>query len=1131
MLAYVFPPVAILAQSWQMILFLWLCGLFMASVADTLRDRILYLCRASRCLTKAELDEVVCTGQLAKEFLLEQAYGFVRSAGTAPVLLQYQGDGTPQLVRHRCVSQVTSHRVVVREGGAGKEFFCQAAFLVMDLDQQLRHRMVVCEPRVLDGKTNWHLQTAIREFFPWLHKAGHTAGINIQVFALDRAPLSAVARRLRQAHHLYWRSVESRAEDPHWALHEQASWTLFVGCGCHDVHNGALHGLMSLVTYPELLKDLHVGIASIRNGYVDIHTHLGSWLKSTLLFVEHPAGTEEDFVFFWTLLGVEPDIAQQLAERRIMFRLGKLEVWDRFRGDAEVLPFITGTMLLVMQFRKFTEGRFLSIGSIMRNLVSSLALGLGSLLQYTLDDPKVSSYYLGGTARFNASVFRYAGVAALATRPADAVLSALFEDDRAVLHCHRYRTAMDEEVAYLWSVPDKVWSFVVEALPAEVSSIELRSDTIRSAAVSCAYISKVFFGPLRQLPWSLATSENIEAQVLDLWSLDEPPLDDTAARIWQLGRVGFDLADVVRAVRLFRQVRFSTTVAEQIHGITSALHRYHKMYAEGTLAMRALLSYFKQLLPEEGVRDRREEMSLRRWVAMDRRQPRRVSGYSLFCGSWVQQFKQSTSPSSPLPRSYLNHAMKAAAREWWHVTTPEVRHAWNNRAIFRRDENVGILAGDLATELAMEAIHGMRDEQEDMDLSEFGPVVRFDTCRLSQDELLCLALALQDGPTKAEVHRRRAAQREPPGVPCDAARQAMVDLGDLGANLELKLPDCQAWERTVALVRDRMDMCVLAFGSLVTWQYYLFLYASRSPFFVGLAPLRLVEHPRSEFQLEQRFAPLSGCEPFDWMWRLLPGEFIHSFELQGVVGEGVLVIPHAVAFHRGYIASHGRPMSLAAFAAFIPAASGASKTVRDRSSTGANDDLSLGERFPWTRRWAREGGGDRGASGCPSVPVAESGLSDEQIEDISTKVDLMRRGWHDEHGHGATDFRCELTGGAWAKANLGVEIDGVRASARGMAMGFCSDFGLTKSASHSFKVYGERLANVLALEWCCKMQFFFDSFQAEGADTLCSDVFLATYKASVAFERSCSEEPRSEGRFHARADLLRALKPSSGKMD
>ena len=105
-----------------------------------------------------------------------------------------------------------------------------------------------------------------------------------------------------------------------------------------------------------------------------------------------------------------------------------------------------------------------------------------------------------GMRRFNAAVVRYAGVAALATRPADAILTPLFEDDRAVLRYHEYRFAMGEEMTYLWSVPSTFWSLLADALPAEATGIQLRSDTIRAAAVSCAYITRVLFGPFDSGP-------------------------------------------------------------------------------------------------------------------------------------------------------------------------------------------------------------------------------------------------------------------------------------------------------------------------------------------------------------------------------------------------------------------------------------------------------------------------------------------------------------------------------------------------------------------------------------------------------------------------------------------------------
>ena len=137
----------------------------------------------------------------------------------------------------------------------------------------------------------------------------------------------------------------------------------------------------------------------------------------------------------------------------------------------------------------------------------------------------------------------------------------------------------------------------------------------------------------------------------------------------------------------------------------------------------------------------------------------------------------------------------------------------------------------------------------------------------------------------------------------------------------------------------------------------------------------------------------------------------------------------------------------------------------------------------------------------------------------------MRREWHADHGHGSADFRTELTGGAWAKANLGCDIDGVRSSARGLAAQFCTDFGFCKSSSYSFKVYGERLSNILSLEWAAKMQFFYDGYLEGGADHCCSEGYIASYKPTAPYFDAREDTPLANHKFHARCRQIDDLKP------
>ena len=135
--------------------------------------RIRELARASRPLSTAEVEEAVRIGELTEDVLRDACHRLLRRSGTRPVLYQYQGDGTPQLVRRRTVASVGPHRRLVREGGSGTEFLCQIAFFLTEsqIGEPIA-QVLLSEPRVMGGKTSWHLHTARREFWPWLRKSG-----------------------------------------------------------------------------------------------------------------------------------------------------------------------------------------------------------------------------------------------------------------------------------------------------------------------------------------------------------------------------------------------------------------------------------------------------------------------------------------------------------------------------------------------------------------------------------------------------------------------------------------------------------------------------------------------------------------------------------------------------------------------------------------------------------------------------------------------------------------------------------------------------------------------------------------------------------------------------------------------
>eukprot|EP00971_Amphidinium_carterae_P297233 5904996-Amphidinium_carterae.2 len=79
-----------------------------------------------------------------------------------------------------------------------------------------------------------------------------------------------------------------------------------------------------------------------------------------------------------------------------------------------------------MRWQKYSDSRWLTVGSCSRSLVASLLAGVLSLVSYVQRDPQVSLYYLNGFDRLSRSVREFVAVAsdvALVPLVPDALLS------------------------------------------------------------------------------------------------------------------------------------------------------------------------------------------------------------------------------------------------------------------------------------------------------------------------------------------------------------------------------------------------------------------------------------------------------------------------------------------------------------------------------------------------------------------------------------------------------------------------------------------------------------------------------------------------------------------------------------
>ena len=91
-------------------------------------------------------------------------------------------------------------------------------------------------------------------------------------------------------------------------------WVVTTGCALHDAHNSLKWAMHVHFQDTDLLQDVFIVAASVRNSYGLLCDRLGRWLREKVTFVladQLPPMQERDELC--TSLGAEPELAETLA--------------------------------------------------------------------------------------------------------------------------------------------------------------------------------------------------------------------------------------------------------------------------------------------------------------------------------------------------------------------------------------------------------------------------------------------------------------------------------------------------------------------------------------------------------------------------------------------------------------------------------------------------------------------------------------------------------------------------------------------------------------------------------------------------------------------------------------------------
>ena len=125
--------------------------------------------------------------------------------------------------------------------------------------------------------------------------------------------------------------------------------------------------------------------------------------------------------------------------------------------------------------------------------------------------------------------------------------------------------------------------------------------------------------------------------------------------------------------------------------------------------------------------------------------------------------------------------------------------------------------------------------------------------------------------------------------------------------------------------------------------------------------------------------------------------------------------------------------------------------------------------------WAGQAAGSSGKAKDKPVHLLVVGDDDETIQELFDALEKMRCAYFLEGDPAPTEFKVSLLHGESTRRLTGKEADAFQGSARGsVAIKWCERHGLNQSSRYGLTEWKSDGSSKMALEWCRKMQHFFN---------------------------------------------------------
>jgi hypothetical protein len=1015
-----------------------------------------------------------------------------------PMLACYISDGWARMIQSTTVTKLNvgnSYLRVTRRGRFRHEFLCQrGVFLCDPFDGTHLSHLLLSEPVGLKlGGRAVHVFTAACEFMSTLRQSGHR-GLCWNVYLQDGLLHSILTRFFKARHELYY------TRGPELGLHAQelhdTDLTVTIRCSSHSCSNSLGHGLKVVSKKDFLVDELHIVTASYLNAASQLYTDLDDWLSLRLRFETQPTGTIKQRRAFWSHFCDNFDIVELLVASDIRSEGGFVVAANWVSTLMEPHDTIAGLLRYLYRWKKFIETRWCGSKESSILLLRSLAAGAECLALDSLEHAPVQHMHLGGIRRASPQVKLLAVVAAFAGGPADALLHALFEDDRLLLRAVEYRSILDDGLRYLCELDMYIWKRVSAIISPDFDVREVIHLTFKASLISCAYMWFMLFKQLLFSPLSL-TQGDIVSNVAALAVGIQSGLEDVSARLNRaIVTHGVTEAHVVRHLKLLSKTPCTVNLVEQAHGIGAVIMKLHEQLEELSLRALAHLGSAKALVSPSRLDVKLTKLEVQ-ISKLEHRSVTGVHGKNMFAHENAARLYANLS-NDGLTRGQLQSLRNKVVNDAFEALPPERRRYYVSAAAVEtrlRNSEVG---------KEMQSCRNLMDldkDREAAEVAELGTTTHMTAAKLSASQVqrLCdIVLGLEG--RLSELQNRQTL------APAAISEKEVALLEQTAVALMPAKSPPPEWLGHVVMNRDALiDTAFftdaapcMACGLLYASQnprFALFIRLDRVavtlPAFETMSPLEVLEldcFHRREFAYTQPFE--FACD------RLVP--FSRTCDFNVLYG----LQYYATGAH-----TRGSSQTFAQFRAdctYSKLTESSSPKAKKPRVDKAGFEAALRAELPWLTEadiqkalgkkikrpsWAEpkvDGDASSSSNEDPLGPVEDEGAVVEDVVpvddgDFGSAVEELEALRDEFDVDVAADyaFRSRIMGGPDTKKRLGVAASGQKGSVRTQfARNWCDCYNWPKEKNYFFSIYGHAGATNLVQEYCRRSNYYFNLWES-----------------------------------------------------